>query len=63
MSDFPDCDMVMLRGGPNDGVSIPITKNINMVEFYIAGGGLITYRRTIPAQYSGELAIFQLSEA
>ena len=52
MSDFPpgECDYVYLEGGANDGVIVPVARGLNMIQFHIAGGGLITYRRLIPAQ-------------
>lgn len=62
MSEFPDCDECIMVGGANDGVVFPIARGVNMVQFHIAGGGLITYRRAIPAQFRDGHIVFKLSE-
>lgn len=63
MSEFGnDCDYVIFEGGPNEGVVMPVAHGINMVQFHIKGGGLVTYRRTIPARFRGDHIVFRFAE-
>jgi len=60
MSEFTDCDEVILEGGANDGVVVPIARGVNMIQFHIAGGGLIEYRRAAPMQFSNGHIVFRV---
>lgn len=60
MTEFTDCDYVILRGGANDGIVVPVARDVNMIQFTIKGGALITYRRAIPAQFSGDHQVFRI---
>ena len=61
MSDFPpgECDYVYLSGGANNGIIIPVARGLNLIQFHVKGGGLISYRRAMPTKFHNDHIVFE----
>jgi hypothetical protein len=60
MTEFIDCERVILEGGQNDGLVIPVRRDTNAISFHVKGGGVIRYHRIVPLEFWRGHIVFRL---